>query len=133
MILMPAPLRIILANEEDRTLRELSCANKVPQRTKQRAMALRLNAYGWNVLQIAKYLEWAEQTVRDTLRRWQQHGLGGLWESPRRGRHPGWTDEDRQLSHKLATERQVELGAEQVRRILKKKMIVGSASAEHQP
>ena len=130
-------------------MRELSCANSVPQRTKQRAMALRLNAYGWNVPGIAKYLEWAEQTVRDTLRRWQQHGLGGLWESPGRGRHPGWTDEDwqalqqwvneprrysaRQLSHKLETERQVELGAEQVRRILKKKIIVGSASAEYQP
>ncbi|WP_370588536.1 helix-turn-helix domain-containing protein [aff. Roholtiella sp. LEGE 12411] len=34
-------------------------------------MALRLNAHGWNVPQIAQYLDWAEQTVRQTIRRGQ--------------------------------------------------------------
>ena len=47
--MMPSALRIILTAEEDRTLKELSCADKVPRRTKQRAIALRLNAHGWNV------------------------------------------------------------------------------------
>ncbi|WP_339378448.1 hypothetical protein [Calothrix sp. NIES-2100] len=46
---MPSALRIILTAEEDRTLKELSCADQVPRRTKQRAIALRLNAHGWNV------------------------------------------------------------------------------------
>lgn len=117
----------------------------MPHRTRQRATALRLNGQGWKVPQIAKYQDLAEQTVRETLRRWQQYGLGGLWEQRGRGRHRRWSEEDwqvlqhwvdeprrysaKQLSHKLETERHIELGAEQVRRILKKKIITGSASA----
>ncbi|BAY50004.1 putative transposase (plasmid) [Scytonema sp. HK-05] len=141
---MPAPLRITLTSEEDRTLKELSCAERVPARTKQRAIALRLNAYGWNVPKIAQYLDWAEQTVRETIRRWHKDGLGGLWEAPGRGRTRRWNEADwqtleqwlaeprrysaRQLSQKLAGERQVELGAEQVRRLLKKKAGTGNGS-----
>ncbi|MBD2409850.1 helix-turn-helix domain-containing protein [Nostoc calcicola FACHB-3891] len=75
---MPSALRIILTIEEDQTLKELSCAEKVPRRTKQRAIALRLNAHGWNVPQIAQYLGWAQQTVRQTIKRWEFQGLGGL-------------------------------------------------------
>lgn len=41
---MPAPLKIKLTPEEDRTLLELSAAEGVPRRTKYRAIALRLNA-----------------------------------------------------------------------------------------
>jgi hypothetical protein len=78
---MPAPLRIHLTEEEDRTLRELSYARSVPQRVKQRATALRLNAVGWKVDQIAAHLDWAPQTVRETIHRWQVGGLGGLWGS----------------------------------------------------
>ncbi|MBI4779683.1 MAG: helix-turn-helix domain-containing protein, partial [Oscillatoriophycideae cyanobacterium NC_groundwater_1537_Pr4_S-0.65um_50_18] len=73
---MPAPLTISLTEEEDHTLRELSYANGVPGRIKQRASALRLNASGWKVQQIAEHLEWAPQTVRETLHRWQEGGLG---------------------------------------------------------
>lgn len=135
---MPAPLTISLTEEEDRTLRELSYANGVPGRIKQRASALRLNASGWKVQQIAEHLEWAPQTVRETIHRWQEGGLGGLWEAEGRGRHRRWTQADwqaleqwvneprrysaAQLSRKLHQERQVELGKEQVRRILKKKL-----------
>lgn len=46
---MPAPLRIILNAEEDRTLSELRLAEHLPQRTRDRAHMLRLNAQGWNV------------------------------------------------------------------------------------
>ena len=46
--IMPAPLRIHLDFEQDRTLRELSSAEGVARRVKERAMALRLNAQGWN-------------------------------------------------------------------------------------
>lgn len=135
---MPAPLRISLTEEEDRTLRELSYADGVPQRVKQRASALRLNASGWKVQQIAQHLDWAAQTVRETIHRWQERGLGGLWEAEGRGRHRRWTQADwqalehwvneprhysaAQLSRKLSQERQLELGKEQVRRILKKKL-----------
>jgi len=148
---MPSALRIILTAEEDRTLKELSCADKVPRRTKQRAMpsavnyALRLNAHGWNVPQVAEYLGWAQQTVRQTIKRWQYQGLGGLWEAPGRGKKRTWHEVDwqvvekclgqnrrysaRQLSQKLFEERQIELGAEQIRRLLKKRGGVGNVSA----
>lgn len=39
---MPAPIRTVLNAEEDGTLLELSCADGVPHRTKQRATAIRL-------------------------------------------------------------------------------------------
>jgi transposase len=135
---MPAPLKISLTEEEDRTLRELSYANGVPRRVKQRATVLRLNASSWSVQQIAAHLDWAPQTVRETIHRWQERGLGGLWEAAGRGRHRRWNQADwqaleqwvneprrysaAQLSGKLAQERHVELGKEQVRRILKKKL-----------
>ena len=83
---MPAPLRVKLNTEEDPTLRELSSANGVPVRVKQRPLALRLNACGWNVPWIAEYLEWAQKTVRETIEPWQQGGLGRLWEKPGRER-----------------------------------------------
>ena len=138
---MPAALRITLTTQENKTLKELEVANSVPRRTKQRATALRLNAKGWTVKAIAKYLEWAESTVRQTIHRWNKSGLVGLWEAGGRGKKPSWTNEDwialeqwlkeprsissRQLSQRLARERQVFLGAEQIRRILKKKSGVG--------
>ena len=34
---MPAPIRMVLNAEEDRTLLELSCADGIPHRTTQRA------------------------------------------------------------------------------------------------
>jgi hypothetical protein len=51
---MPAPLRIKLTVEEDRTLAELREAKTVPQRTRDRAHMLRLNAEGWTVPKIAE-------------------------------------------------------------------------------
>ncbi|PHJ58227.1 hypothetical protein VF14_19075 [Nostoc linckia z18] len=142
---MPAAMRMMLNAEEDRTLLELSCADGVPYRTKQRAIAIRLNAHGWNVPQIAKYFGWHDHTVRATLRRWRSLGLGGLWEATGRGRPSRMSKSDwqaieqwvaepqrysaRQLSQKLKDERQVEIGAEQVRRCLKKGATFGSVSA----
>ena len=56
---MPAPLKITLTNEENKTLKELEIAQGVARRTKQRATALRLSASGVKVKAIAEYLEWA--------------------------------------------------------------------------
>lgn len=84
---MPAPLRITLNKSEDLTLQELSMANNVPRRTKLRAIALRLNADGWNVQRIAEHLKQSPHTVRQTIRRWKTGGLYGLWEA--QGAHKG--------------------------------------------
>lgn len=141
---MPAPLKIQLDYEQDRTLRELSSAKGIARRVKERAMALRLSAQGWNVAKIAQYLDWAEQTVRETIHRWQQGGLGGLWEASGRGSKASWQEADwqaiqqwmvenrrysaRQISQRLADQRNIKLGEEQVRRILKKRGGVGNES-----
>lgn len=135
---MPAGLKITLTKNEDLTLQELELAKTIPRRTKCRASVLRLNSRGWTVKAIADYLKWAESTVRQTIHRWNKWGLAGLWDAKGRGKKPSWSKEDwqvmkqwlnepcsqssRQLSQRLAKERQVSLGAEQVRRILKKKV-----------
>jgi len=77
---MPASIQIVLTDEEDRTLSELRVATTVPQRTRDRAHMLRLNAQGWTVPVIAEIFECHEHTVRATLRRWQK-GVRGLWEA----------------------------------------------------
>lgn len=141
---MPAPLRIRLTPEEDFTLSELRVATTVAQRTRDRAHMLRLNAQGWAVGAIAEIFECHEHTVRATIRRWQQQGLGGLWEAPGRGTKRKWQEEDMQYleqcleqqertinSMQLATvleqERQVNLSADRLRRILQKRASDGNA------
>jgi len=143
---MPAPLRISLTDDEDRTLSELRQAQTVPQRTRDRAHMLRLNAQGWNVPAIAEIFECHEHTVRATIERWKQHGLGGLWEASGRGAKRRWQEADiehleqcleedqrtytsGQLSVKLEHDRQVQLSPDRIRRILKKRGGDGSARA----
>jgi transposase len=137
--IMPAPLRIVLSQEDDSMLKELRVATTVPQRTRDRAHMLRLNAQGWNVPAISELFECHEHTVRATIRRWQERGLSGLWEAPGRGAKPRWTEEDMayveacleddsrtynsvQLSRKLKEERRVNLSSDRLRELLKKKL-----------
>ena len=91
---MGARIRVLLNPEEDRTLFELRTANTVPQRVKDRAEALRLSGHGWYVEKIAAYLNWAPQTVRETIHRWNSFGLGGLWEAEGRCVKPKWEEAD---------------------------------------
>jgi transposase len=144
---MPAPLRITLTEEEDRTLRELRQAQSVPYRTRDRAHMLRLNAQGMNVPAIAEVFQCHQQTVRATLKRWEQHGLGGLWEAPGRGAKAKWQPADLdyltdclaqeqrtynsvQLAQKLKQERLVDLSSDRLRRLLKKKISVETDPAQ---
>ena len=107
---------------------------------------IRLNAQGWNPPALAPMFECCEHTVRASLKRWQQFGLGGLWDSPGRGRKPTWHDSDiaylehgleheqrtynsEQLARKLQQERGVSLSADRVRRLLKKRDGAGSGRA----
>lgn len=141
---MPAPIRLVLNDEEDRTLTELRLATTVPQRTRDRAHMIRLNAQGWNVPAIAEVFECHEQTVRVTLRRWECDGLAGLWEAAGRGAKrrsqegdmqaiEQWIEQDprtynsSQLAQKLTLERQIKLSARRIRHLLQKRGFVGSA------
>lgn len=148
---MPAPLHVKLTPEEDTTLRELSLATAVPRRTRQRAMAVRLNSEGWNVGQIAQHLQMHEHSVRRAIRQWQSVGLYGLWEKRRPGRQRHWQAEDvqaveqwlqedrsytsAQLCHKLAQERDVQLSQRTMSRLLQKRGSAGNdyATARHHP
>ncbi len=143
---MPAPIHVVLNTEEDRTLTELRLAQSVPQRTRDRAHMIRLNAQGWRVPAIAEIFECHEQTVRVTLRRWQDNGLGGLWEAMGRGAKRQWQEADMrsveewveqdprtynsyQLAEKLVKERQVKLSARRIRHLLQKRASAGNALA----
>jgi transposase len=135
---MGARLRVFLKAEEDRTLSELRTAKDVPQRVKDRGSMLRLNNRGWYIEKIAEYFNCHQQTVRETIHRWQKRGLSGLWETKGRGKKKSWQEEDleylelclqqekrtynsKQLSEKLARERQVKLSPDHLRRVLKKR------------
>ena len=141
---MPAPIRIVLTEEEDRTLLELRVAADVPQRTRDRSHMLRLNAQGWNTPAIAEIFECHEHTVRATIRRWQEGGLGGLWEATGRGAKRKWLETDLQyleqclelegrtynslqLAQKLSQERQVKLSPDRLRHLLQKRALNGNA------
>ena len=89
-----APLRVFLNREQERTLWELRAGENIPQRTKDRAEAVRLSAQGWKIEKIAIYLKWMPNTVRLTLHRWQEKGLGGLWDQRRPGRNRKWSESD---------------------------------------
>jgi transposase len=108
-----------------------------PNELSYRAFVLLLNARGWKNAQIADCLNWAEQTVRQTIHRWQAKGLVGLWDATGRGGQQRWQQEDmvyleqclqqeqrtynsRQLAQKLASERLVHSSPDRTRRVLKK-------------
>ncbi len=133
---MPAALKVNLTQQEDQGLLKLSQAVDVPQRTRERATVLRLSARGWKVAQIAEYLDWNPQTVRETIHRWHRGRWVLLWDEPRSGRPRRWQSQDleeleekllseqrtynsRQLCEHLKKHRQVLLGAARIREILK--------------
>ncbi|MEH2279574.1 MAG: helix-turn-helix domain-containing protein [Nostoc sp.] len=143
---MPARLRVVLTEAEDLTLAQLPQGTTVAQRTRDRTQMIRLNAQGWNVPEIAKIFLVPFYTVRSTLRRWENQGLGGLWEMPGRGAKGKWFEGDLanleqcldsevrtynsvQLSEKLLQLPQVQLRPDRLRRLLKKRGGDGRAHA----
>ncbi|MGL4881153.1 MAG: helix-turn-helix domain-containing protein [Waterburya sp.] len=85
---MPAPLRIKLNPEEEKTLTILRKSQLVPYRVRKRAHMLKLNAQGITVPEIARRFNCHEHTVRATIRRWENLGLAGLRDAPGRGAKP---------------------------------------------
>jgi len=140
-----APLRVFLNSEEERTLWELSKAEKVGQKTKEKAQLLRLSSKGWKVDKIADYMKCSKATVRRAIHKWEKEGLGGVYAKKSPGRRKKWKEEDfevieekrekeercynsKQLCKILKKEREIELSERQMRRILKKKSIGGKGA-----
>ncbi|WP_251955754.1 IS630 family transposase [Nostoc commune] len=136
---MGARLRVFLTREQDKTLLNLRTTD-APQKVKDRAEVIRLNAHGWYVEKIAAHFNWTPQTVREILHKWQKLGLEGLWELPGRGGKTKYSEEDivfleeclkkeprtynsHQLAQKLSSDRQVKLSPDRLRRVLKKGVI----------
>ena len=90
---MGARLRVFLTHKQDKTLFNLRTVD-VPQKVKDRAEVVRLNAHGWYVEKIAAHFNWTPQTVREVLHKWQKLGLEGLWEVPGRGGKTKYKEED---------------------------------------
>ena len=141
---MGARIRVFLTREQDKTLLNLRTAD-VPQKVKDRAEIIRLNAHGWYVEKIATHFNWTAQTVREVLHKWRKLGLEGLWELAGRGGKTKYTEEDivfleeclkneprtynsLQLTQKLESDRNVKLSADRLRRVLKKRGSYGSES-----
>ena len=139
---MGARLRVFLTGEQDRSLLKLRTAD-VPQKVKDRAQVIRLNAHGWYVEKIAAHFNWTAQTVREVLHKWQKLGLEGLWELPGRGLKPKLTEVDiifleeclkkeprtynsRQPSEKLERDRSIKISRDRLRRVLKKRGSFGN-------
>jgi transposase len=139
---MGARLRVFLTREQDQTLLNLRTMD-VPQKVKDRAELIRLNAHGWYVEKIAAHFNWTAQTVREVLHKWQKLGLESLWELPGRGGKPKWKEQDivfleeclkkeprtynsHQLSQKLESERSIKLSPDRLRRGLKKRGSIGN-------
>jgi transposase len=97
-------LRIFLTSEEERTLWELQNAGGVPQRVKNRAQVVRMNARGDHVEQIKEFMKLSRQTVCKILRRWQNEGLAGLFEAKGRGRPHRCQEEDMEFIEKIVSE-----------------------------
>jgi transposase len=149
---MGARLRVFLTPEQDKILLSLRTVD-VPQKVKDRAEAIRLNAHGWYVEKIAAHFKWTSQTVREVLHKWQKLGLDGLWELSGRGGKTKYKEEDivfleeclkkeprtynsLQLAQKLERDlrfaaalryRLIKLSPDRLRRVLKKRGSFGNA------
>lgn len=139
---MGARLRVFLTSEQNKTLLNLRTAY-VPQKVKDRAEVIRLNAHGWYVEKIAAHFNWTPQTVREVLHKWQECDVEGLWELSGRGGKQKWKEEDilfleeclkqeprtynsHQLAQKLQSARHIQLSPDRIRRVLKKRGSFGN-------
>ncbi len=136
---MPAPLRAVLSSTDLAMLSDLRIAGSVPYRVRDRAHMMLMSAAGWNAPALAKAFSCHEHTVRTTIKRWNKSGLYGLWDKEGRGSKAKWQPSDldylieclneeertynsHQLAVKLWEERQVELSADRIRQLLKKRL-----------
>jgi transposase len=83
---MPRLLRVELASDEHRELRERLRARDLAPHTRLRLECLRLMARGMKVPQVADLMECHQVTVREAVHRFRDGGFDALADAPRPGR-----------------------------------------------
>lgn len=82
---MGARLRVFLTRARKIEPCSTSQQQMYPRKSKTPAEIIRLNAQGWYVEKIPAHVNWTAQTVTEVLHKWENLGVEGLWERPRRG------------------------------------------------
>lgn len=108
---MPKIVRVRELTEDERTtLERLSRSRTAPARQVERGRILYWSSEGQRVREIAGRLHLTENTVRCWINRFNEHGLAGIQDAPRRGRPATYTTEEVSLLVQTALTKPDELG-----------------------
>jgi transposase len=113
-------------------------------RCRTRAHAILLSANGYKIPQISQILETERRAISHWIDRWEKHGVLGIYDKPRSGRPPIFTqseaalipgivdEEPRQLKQALVKIEEItgkQASCYTLKRILKKPAMFGNAAA----
>ncbi len=113
---------------------------------RKRAHAMLLSANGFSIPQISQILETERRAISNWIDNWEAHGVLGLYDKPRSGRPPIFTqaeaalipgivdEEPRQLKQALVKIEKItgkSASCYTLKRILKKPTMCGNAAAAH--
>jgi len=91
-------------NEVERDTLEAGFRHGPTPRFRQRCHALLLNAQGYLLRELGEIFGVHPTTVSEWLNRWEKHGIGGLYDSPRSGRPPIYQGQDLELLQQFLEE-----------------------------
>ncbi len=108
---MRAPLRLrALTAEEERVITKLSRSQTASVRLVQRAKIIALANEGKSIPQIVQQLSMTDRIVRKWWKRFEQQGLAGLQDAPRKGSPGRYTPENKAQVLQAARKRPADLG-----------------------
>jgi transposase len=88
---------LTLSSEEDEQLRCFEQSEQLRPKVRLRAQVVRLNAAGWARRRIAQHTGRTYGTICQDLKRWHEHGVGGLADAPATNQPEKLTQEMREL------------------------------------
>lgn len=109
--MMRTPLHLRpLSEEETRVIGKLIHSQTASVRLVERAKIIHLASQGRTIPQIMSELDLSSNTVRKWFKRFEQQGLSGLEDEPRKGAPSRYTPENKALVVQMARTRPNELG-----------------------
>jgi len=91
----------------------------ITEPTERRLAVIRLHSEGWTKQSIAEYLQTSRQTVHETLQRWVEEGIGGLYDKSRAPKQPARKVNLETIAAVRRLQRNPELGAFRIQAALK--------------